>query len=67
MEEVQPSSALLKASALFFLQKKLLVVWNKATYTWDWLRHLVDDGALLSRNLQKGTLSFVPVFKLTLM
>jgi hypothetical protein len=37
----------LKARALFFLQKKLLVVWNATTYTWDWLRHLVDDGALL--------------------
>jgi len=25
----------------------MLVVWNTTTYTWDWLRHLVDNGALL--------------------
>ena len=37
----------LKASALSFLQKKL-AVWNTTTYSWDWLHHLVDDGALLA-------------------
>jgi hypothetical protein len=26
----------------------LLVVWNATTYTWDWLRHQVDDGALFA-------------------
>ncbi len=36
----------LKASALFFLQKTL-VVWNATAYSWDWLRQLVDDRALI--------------------
>ncbi len=35
----------LKASAFSF-SKKMLVVWNATTYTWDWICLLVDDGAL---------------------
>jgi hypothetical protein len=31
---------------LFFCKPILLVAWNATTYTWDWLRHLEDDGAL---------------------
>ncbi len=34
----------LKAS-VFFSFKKILLLWNTATYTWDWYCHLVGDRA----------------------
>ncbi len=37
----------LKASAFFSLQFFLAVLWNTATYTWDWYCHLVGDRASL--------------------
>ncbi len=39
----------LKARAFFSLQKNLLL-WNTATYTWDWDCHLVGDKASLANN-----------------
>jgi len=37
-----------KASAFFSYQKKIQLLRNTTTYTWDWLCHLVGDRGLLS-------------------
>ncbi len=37
----------LKASAFFSLQIFFKLLWNTATYTWDWYCHLVGDRASL--------------------
>ncbi len=46
-DSTYPGSKLAPSS---FCKTILLVVWNETTYTWDWLCHLVDDGALFVCN-----------------
>ncbi len=43
----------LKASVFFSLQKKISLLWNTATYTWDCYCHLMGDRASLHENLYK--------------
>ena len=46
-EMAEKASSLEKLEAEF--NKNILLLQNTTTYTWDWLHHLVADGALLPR------------------